>query len=192
MLVGFVLAGAAFASPVGAAGPLVRIPELQHASVVKGYARLHRDGLRVSVPGGFELDDLASPLAIIERVSPAPGRGVSPGSDVALQVGCPDCGLGSPAVPLRTPTYKVPSFIGDRVSVLERWIRHKILYKTEHFGSLRAGAASQLYENYRIVRQRPLPGAELKLGVSHRISATSGSFLPTPLTLWLSQDRQGH
>jgi hypothetical protein len=74
----------------------------------------------------------------------------------------------------------------------ERWIRHKILYRTEHFGWLRAGAASQLYENYRIVRQRPLPGAELKLGVSHRISATSGSFLPTPLTLWLSQDRQGH
>jgi hypothetical protein len=191
MLIGFVLAGAALAGPVGAVGHLVRIPDPRGASVVTGYARLHRDGLGVSVPGGFEVDDLVSPAAVIERISPAPGRAVRPGSTVALEVGCPDCGVGTPAVPRHIPTYKVPSFIGDRISVPERWIRHKTLYETEYFGSLRAGTASQLYGNYRIVRQRPSPRAELKLGVGGRVSPTLGSFLPTPLTLWLTQGRQG-
>jgi beta-lactam-binding protein with PASTA domain len=175
MLVGSVLASAALAGPVGAVGHLVRIPELRGVSVVEGYARLDRDGLRVSVPSGFEVDDLASPAAVIERVSPAPGRAVRPGSTVALKVGCVGCGVGSPAVPRHIPTYKVPSFIGDRVSVPERWIRHKTLYETEYFGSLRAGTAPQLYDNYRIVRQHPSPGAELKLGIRGRVSATLGS-----------------
>lgn len=181
------MAGAAFAGPAGAAGPLVRIPELRGVPVVQGYARLHRDGLRVSLPGGFEIEDLASPV-IIERISPAAGQAVSPSSTVALKVGCLECSVESPAVPLHLPTYDVPSFIGERISVPERWIRHKTLYRTENFGPLRAGAAPQLYDNYRIVRQRPSPGGELRLGVSRRVSATFVGFLPTPLTLRLTQD----
>jgi beta-lactam-binding protein with PASTA domain len=179
----------ATAALAGAADRSVRIPNLERAPVERGYARLHRDGLRVTIAQGFVLDTLASPMAEIERVAPSAGQAVATDSTVSLTVGCPGCGLGSPGVPRRLPSYRIPNFVGKRASALSRWIEDKTLYLTEHFGPLHAADAAHLDGNYRIVRQHPAPGTMLRLGIGHRASPTSGAFLPTPLTAWLTQNR---
>jgi hypothetical protein len=161
------------AAIAGAADRTVRIP----------------NGLRVTIRRGFVLDTLASPLAEIEQVWPSAGQSVQAGSTVSLTVGCIGCLLASPAVPRHVPSYRVPSFVGKRVSALSRWIEHKTLYLTEHFGPLHAAGAAQLYGNYRIARQHPAPGTMLRLGIGRRPSRTSGTFLPTPLSAWLTQAR---
>jgi hypothetical protein len=179
----------AMAAIAGAADRSVRIPNLKRAAAERGYARLHRDGLRVTIVRGFVLDTLAGPSAEIEQVSPSAGQAVETGSTVSLTVGCLGCASGSPGVPRHVPSYRVPNFVGKRVSALSRWIAHKTLYLTEHFGPLHAADAAQLYGNYRIVRQHPAPGTMLRLGIGHRTSPTSGTFLPTPLSVWLTQNR---
>jgi hypothetical protein len=179
----------ATAAIAGAVDRTVRIPNLKRAALEPGYARLHRDRLRVAITRGFVLNTLSSPLADIEQVSPSAGQSVQAGSTVSLTVGCTGCAAGSPGVPRRLPSYRVPNFVGKRVSALSRWIEQKTLYVTEHFGPLRAADAAQLYGNYRIVRQHPAPGTMLRLGVGDRTSATSGTFVPTPLSVWLTQNR---
>jgi hypothetical protein len=161
MLAATAIGVVAMAAIAGAADPSVRIPDLKRAAVERSYTLLHRDGLRVTIARGFVLDTLASPLADIEQTSPPAGETVATGSTVSLTVGCIGCGIGSPAVPRHVPSYRIPNFVGKRVSAVSRWIAHKTLYMTEHFGPLHAADATQLYDNYRIVRQHPAPGTML-------------------------------
>ena len=172
----------------GASGRSVSIPNLRGTFVDRGYARLHQDGLRISIPRGFIVGSLAGGGEILQT-SPAAGQQIAVGSTVSLRIGCRSCAQGSPAVPTHIPSYTVPSFTGRPLSAVLRWIDPKTLYLTEQFGPLKAATASRLSANYYVARQHPAPGSTLRLGVGHKISPTSGSFLPTPLTVWLAQDR---
>lgn len=171
-----------------ASSPSVRVPHVVGMSAARGYSLLHRDGLKVTIPHGFDVDSLTGGGEILSSV-PAPGRQVRSGSTVSLTVGCRSCALGSPAVPGDLPAYRVPSFVGRSVATVLRWVTHKTLYLDEHFGPIHAGAAAQLADNYHVVRQHPAPGATLRLGVGHPTGPNSGTFLPTPLAVWLKQNR---
>jgi hypothetical protein len=164
------------------------VARLVGLSAVSAYRRLHRAGLRVSIPHGFVLDSLTSPLAMVQHVAPATGTRVAPGSTVTIRIGC-RCGVGSPGVPVgRLPRYDVPNFVGERIAAASRWIAHKTLYITEHIGPLEAGDARSLSANYRITTQHPRPGTMITLGTgTHDANRTSGTFTPTPLTIWATQ-----
>lgn len=86
------------------------------------------------------------------------------------------------------PRYKVPKFVGRQVSAAYTWTKGKDLYFAAHLGPLIAGNARHLYENYRVTRQTPAAGTFLTLGRGTRSDdGTSGTFLPTPLTVWGTQ-----
>jgi hypothetical protein len=107
----------------------------------------------VSIPGGFVVNSLASPIALVEHMSPAIGRRVSPGAVVRLEVARPACAIGSPGVPVGTlPRYTVPSSVGDQVCAAQHWVAHKTLYFTEHVGPLGAGSAKRLDATDRLAR----------------------------------------
>jgi PASTA domain len=172
-----------------ASSPSVPVPHLVGMSVARGYALLRREGLKVTIPRGFEVDSLAAGDGEILSSVPGTGRRVRGGSTVSLKIGCRPCAWGSPAVPSHIPAYRVPNFVGGPVSAVLRWITPKTLYLTEHFGPIYAGAAAQLAGNYHLARQHPAPGATLRLGIGHRTGPNSGGFLPTPLTVWLERNR---
>jgi hypothetical protein len=158
--------------------------------VVHAYQRLHRAGFKVSIPRGFELNTLTAPVAVVQDMYPSAGRRLRDGSAVSLRVGC-ECPIGSPAVPVGTlPRYLIPDFTGKTIAKVRRWIARKSLFLTEHIGSLRAGDADSLYENYRIARQRPQPGTALSLGVVVHDVPGSPGFRPTPLVVWAHQPRR--
>lgn len=168
-----------------------RVPNVVGSNAVTAYLRLRHAGLRVSIPRGFVLDTLASPLALVESMTPHSGRSVLRGSVVTLNVGC-GCSLGSPGVPVGTlPRYTVPDFLGKPIRAANRWMAGKILYLTEHVGPLRAGSAANLYGNYRITAQQPSAGTLLSLGLRRMDpNGYSGGFLPTPLVIWVQRHRR--
>ena len=164
----------------------VRVPHLVGTFVARGYARLHRVGVRVTIPRRFVIDSLAGGGEIL-GTSPSAGQRVAIGSTVSLTVGCNVCALGSPAVPKHLSAYTVPNFVDEPLSAVLGWINPKTLYLTEHFAPIHAATAARLADSYRVARQHPAPGATLRLGIGHKTSPNSGSFLPTPLTVWLVQ-----
>lgn len=190
MLVGLALlaTGASAIDPAHStvAHSTVVIPRVVGTYYQTAYDRLHRAGLRVSIPGGVTVEGCCIAAPYVTRVSPAPGRGVSRGSAVTLTLGCPRCGAGSPGVPIRLSGYRVPNFVARRVSAAYAWVRDKTLYFAVHLRPLVAGSAPHLYGNYIVSRQHPHPGTVLTLGRGHS-SGTSGSFLPTPLVVWGTQ-----
>jgi hypothetical protein len=181
-----------FAMPVVADAGAARelrtavVPAVKGELIADAYRRLHAAGFRVSIPEGFELDSLASPVAEVLEISPHPNARRPRGSIVTVHAGC-ECMLGSPAVPVgRLPRYRIPDFAHNPVGAAQRWIDRKTLYLTEHIGPLDAGDASSLYGNYRIHRQQPRPGRLLSLGIgTYNVARTSGTFMP--LTVWADQ-----
>jgi hypothetical protein len=186
---GLMLSPASAGTPTAGNARPALVPRLVGLSAVSAYRRLHHAGLRVSIPHRFLIDQLASPLALVQQVTPRAGSRLTRGSIVTIHVGCTSCVLGSPGVPVGAlPHYTIPSLVGKRVSAARRWIAHKTLYLTEHVGPLKAGNASSLFANYLITAQRPRPGRRLTLGIGTRNSSGgSGSFAPTPLTVWATQ-----
>ena len=166
----------------------LRIPRLTGSFIAAGYARLHHDGLRVTISRGFVVDSLAGGGEIV-ATSPAAGRTVIRGSTVSLTVGCRFCALGSPAVPTHIPSYRVPNFAGAPLTTVLGWVDPKTLYLTEHFGPIHNAAAAEFSANYHVAAQHPAPGATLRLGIGHKIGRNGGEFLPTPLTVWLAANR---
>lgn len=161
------------------------VPRLAQQDVGQAYRLLHGDGFRVSIPGGIFLDSLEAPVGYVIAVSPAPGTRLRRGASVTLRVGC-RCKGGSPAVPRHLPRYRVPNFRRRLVSGVQQWLRDKVLYERAHLGPLNGGKAPTLYENYRVTRQRPAPGAWLQLGHGTG-QGSSGEFGPTPLEFWAKQ-----
>jgi hypothetical protein len=160
------------------------VPHAVGLDAAAAYRRLHRAGLRVSLPA-FELDlGLGSPLRVTGQSIRA-GRAVADGGIVALTLGCPGCGVASPAVPTQLPRYNVPDLVGGAVAAARAWVAHKELYFVAHLGPLTAGAAPDLLDNYRVTRQRPRPGHKLQLGTG----TSGGGFTPTPLVVWARQVR---
>ena len=61
-------------------------------------------------------------------------------------------------------------------------------HRQDDVGPLTDGDAPNLFDNYRVLRQRPKPGSSLKLGTATSCcGGTQGTFTPTPLIVWGSQ-----
>lgn len=160
----------------------VIVPQVS-GGAVGVYARLHAAGLKVSIPAGVSLGPLASRTRW--RVSPRSGSRVLRGSVVVLSASC--CGgVGRALTPAgRLPSYVVPSFVGLSVGAAYGWVGKKRLFFVARLGRLRAGDGPSLFENYRVVGQRPAAGKALTLGI--RTASRGGRrrrFRATPLTVY--------
>jgi hypothetical protein len=168
----------------------VAIPRVVGDDLQTAYDRLHDAGLRVSIPAGIQLNTSGFSTLLAVKISPRPGHRVARDSTVTLTLGCPTCGLGSPAVPIHMPKYRVPEFVGHRASAASAWVNGKTLYFAVHLGPLIGGNAHHLYGNYEVTRQEPTAGTLLTLGQgTSSPGGSSGTFLPTPLTVWGTQAR---
>jgi PASTA domain len=164
------------------------VPRVVGLDVAAAYRRLHRAGLRVSLPA-VELNHggLASPLHVVAQ-SVRAGKAVASDGIVQLTLGCPRCGVTSPAVPVTLPVYRVPGFVGKSVAAARRWVAGKTLYFVVHLGPLVGGDARDLFDNYRVSRQQPRVRSWLSLGRRRSCcGGTGGSFRPTPLAVWGAQ-----
>jgi hypothetical protein len=159
-------------------GPFVAVPRVIGQGVQPAYTRLHDAGLRVSIPTPIKTLDF--PLYAV-RLKPSAGHAVRRGSVVTLTLGCPRCGAGSFGSPVVQPSYRVPNFVGQPVSVAYGWVRQRVLVFDAELAPLDAGEAPTLFANYRVARQSPPPGTMLKW--------TSGNQLFTPLSISGTQAR---
>jgi hypothetical protein len=62
------------------------------------------------------------------------------------------------------------------------WADRHRLYWDARLSSLSASARAHLYENYRVTKQSPTPGARMKSGV-FRATSNGGAFSPTPIVV---------
>ncbi len=154
-------ASGAVAAAERAASSTVLVPRVLGDTVLTGYARLHRAGLRVSIPAGIEA--VLYTQKSVTRVTPSPGRRVAKGSVVTLSLEYP-FGAPSIAAPLQTPAYRVPDFTGHLVTEAFEWVKSKTLEFSYRLGPLHAGSARELFGNYRVTKQSPGPGTMLRFG----------------------------
>lgn len=183
----FVLSMVLIPRAAASVGANVRVGRVLRLSAIRAYQRLHQSGLRISF-AAVQLAYFTDPPVHVVAQSPAAGQAVSPSTVVHLKFGCPGCGAGSPSVPRHMPTYLVPRFIGQKLAAAWQWVRHKQLYFIAYLGKLTAGNAPSLFDNYRVIRQKPPAGTRLKLGKARRCChGNGGSFKPTPLTVWTTQ-----
>jgi len=118
-------------------------------------------------------------VPIVAGSSPGAGTAVRRGSVISLLARIGLCPSASPAVPVGTlPSYRVPDFIGKRLTAAIAWIQYRNLYWAGTIPPLRAGDASSLFANYTITAQRPRPRGRMQLGIEGH-----DSFRPTPLSL---------
>ena len=143
--------------------PRVKVLRVIGLEPAAAYQRLHNSGLRVSLPP-VELDYVDSPSLYVVTEAPRAGKSVGRGGIVRLTLGCPRCGAGSPGVPTYLPTYRVPNFVGRGAGAARRWATQNRLDFVAHLGPLTGGDAPNLFDNYRVLRQRPKAGSSLKLG----------------------------
>jgi hypothetical protein len=142
--------------------------------ITDAYTRLTRAGLRVSIPVAFSPFSNPPPVAV--RVKPAPGRTVAQGSVVKVKPGS-SCCTASIEAPNKQPTYRVPDFVGRWASAALAWVRRRTLLFDAYLGPLRTGSAGGLFQNYRVTRQWPTPGAKLRYG-------KGAPETMTPLSIW--------
>jgi hypothetical protein len=167
----------AYQHPTG----MVTVPLVTQTDVIRAYDRLRSAGFRVTIRNGFSADSLQVPIA--QKQSPPPGARAALGSTVAISAFAGP--IGSPA--LRNVHRTVPSFEGAPASDVISWAdRRGMFWAIRDFPRLDAGNAQHLFENYRVVRQRPLPGATLRPGVIVHVQGGHG-FRPTPITVWVSK-----
>lgn len=158
------------------------VPAVNGRNLVTAYAELHRHGFRVTFTHAFSIDSAAVCIPLITSSAPIPGRSIPRDSTVVLETKIPPCALASPAHPMHLPgPYRVPSFLGQPLSVAVRWIAaHKLLWAAK-IPSLRNGIAASLYANYLVTAQKPQPNTRLTTGAH----APGGGWRSTPLQLHL-------
>jgi beta-lactam-binding protein with PASTA domain len=161
----------------------VIVPHVLNEYVATAYGRLHRAGLRVSIPAGVAIGSVAQDAI---RMNPGPGRRVLVGTTVTLSLGC-RCGGGALVAPVNQPSYQVPNFVGRRANVAVAWIHGKTLAFGGHLGPLHAAAAKRFFENYIVKRQSPAPGSQLRFSAPW--PSNPGISMITPLSIWGSQTR---
>jgi beta-lactam-binding protein with PASTA domain len=148
-------------------------------SLPLAYWRLHRAGLRVSVPTAVSVSSQSNCWPFVVSQRPRAGSHVRPGAVVTLSAGVAPCPLASPAVPSPLPSATVPDFAGATVAAGAAWAgRHKLYWQSD-LPPLVAGRARQLLGNFHVVRQQPQPGAVLALGTT----GPGAGFTATPLVL---------
>jgi hypothetical protein len=148
--------------------------------LVQSYARLRALGLRVQVrfAGMRTLNVTSLQDPIVEHLFPAPGTHVKHGGLVTI-LAAPGL-IGSPVALKSDPHYRVPSFVGRRAAVALRWAdTHDMNWAIPQLPPLRLSRAHRLFDAYRVVAQRPRPGALLGEGHLTR----SGGYRVTPLLL---------
>jgi PASTA domain len=164
---------------------LVIIPDVEGDHVLGAYDRLRSTGLRVSISTGATIGDPGTHdgrNTQVVTVDPSAGALVSAESAVTLGIGAyPFYLLGSPVVPIPLPTYTVPDFASSYVSAPAEGAVGRVGF-TVYLGRLTAADAPHLYENYRVVRQEPSPGAALSV-----VERIFGGVRLTPLRVWGEQ-----
>ncbi|MGN6474156.1 MAG: PASTA domain-containing protein [Mycobacteriales bacterium] len=142
--------------------------------VVAAYAVMHRLGLRVEFTKPVDISSLV-PGTI--TYTPAGGTSVPRGSTIEIT---PSLGpSASPAVSKSSPRYPVPNLVGCTVGRGTAWADdHNLYWSIPALPSPGANTASHLFDAYRIVSQRPKPGAMLGQGF-----LSGRTYHPTPLTL---------
>jgi hypothetical protein len=148
--------------------------------LAESFARLHALGLRVEVRFGrsnrLNVSSLRAP--IVERLSPPAGAHVKAGGIVKITAAAGV--IGSPVVLKSNPHVQVPNFVGGRTAVALNWAdRHGMYWAIPAIPPLPPSRASRLFDAYRVVAQRPKPGAVLGQGQLTR----SGGYRVTPLIL---------
>jgi hypothetical protein len=169
------LAGCASGHERGTESKYVTVPlRAQQTDIVDAYDILHRLGLRIELTRPTAISSLIEPGA---KLTPPAGVRVPRGSTVKIS---PERGpIGSPAVLKSHPHYRVPDFIGRTASVAIDWAdAHDMFWAIPELRTLRASAASHLFDAYRVVAQQPKPGGSIVQGVM-----IGRGFKPTPLTL---------
>jgi hypothetical protein len=160
---------------------MVTVPLVTETNVIRAYDLLRAAGLRVAIRNRFSADSLCLPLA--QKQSPRPGTATTVGSVVTISAGF--CPLASPGVTKPIPIAIVPSFHGRRASAVVTWADRSLMFwAVRGLTPLSASDAPHLFDNYRVVRQRPLPGATLRTGVTDNAGRIRG-FRPTPITVWV-------
>jgi hypothetical protein len=166
-------------SACGSSGPT--IPKAAADSPLEqSYSLLRSLGLRVEVQflDTSTLNVSSEQDPIVQRMWPAPGTHVKPGSVVTLPA-MPGM-IGSPVVLKSHPRHRVPSFVGRPAAAAIRWAdTHDMYWAIPDLPPLYASPARELFAAYRVVAQQPKPGSVL--GQGHRTRA--GGYRLTPLTL---------
>ncbi len=159
----------------------VTVPLVTQTDVIRAYELLRTAGLQVAIRNHFSVESLCVPTA--QEQSPRRGTRTAVGSVVTISAGF--CPIGSPAVAKRMPTASVPSFDGQPASRVVAWAaRSRMFWSVRRLPPLSAGDAPHLLDNYRVVRQQPLPGSTLRPGVVVNVGGRRG-FRPTPITVWV-------
>lgn len=160
--------------------PMVTVPLVTQTNVVRAYDLLHAAGLRVAILSSFSADSLRIPIA--QEQSPRPGTLTAAGSVATISAGFGP--TGSAAVLTSMPTATVPNFVGKPPGDAVAWAeRSSMFWAVRDLTPLSASDAPHFFDNYRVVRQRPLPGATLRQGVT--VPGKFPGFRPTPITVWV-------
>ena len=146
------------------------VPGVRSANWQFAYQRLHDAGLRVRIKTPLVVGSLCAPL--VRYQDPVAGTRVRAGSVVTLTPA--PCIHGSPVVSKVSAV--VPDFRGEVPSRTAEWASsHGLLFEL-HLPALDAGDAPSFFENFRVIRQQPAPGATLAPGVR-----VGQGFRPTPI-----------
>lgn len=160
---------------------MVTVPLVTQTDVIDAYDLLRAAGLRVAIRNAFSAASLCVPIA--QKQSPRRGTRAGVGSVVTFSAGW--CPIGSPGVAKPMPTATVPSFDGKPATDVLDWAdRSGMFWAIRSLPPLPESDAPHLLDNYRVVRQRPTPGAILRPGVIVSVGGRRG-FRPTPITVWV-------
>jgi len=144
------------------------------------HASLRALGLRVDVQfigmRTLNVSSLQDPT--VEHLFPAPGAHVKRGGIVTI-LAAPGP-IASPVALKSNPHYRVPNFMGRPAAAALEWAdSHAMYWAIPELPALPGSRATHLFDAYRVVAQRPKPGAVLGEGHLTR----SRGYRVTPLTL---------
>ncbi len=149
------------AQPSDPAGVLV--PDLTDTPFLEAFELLRAADLRPAISDTYSLGAIWQPEASTSM--PEPGQRVESGSVVTLEPG--------PA-PLRFPddlpddndTVKMPDLVGINLrEAVEQLEALDVIWLVRQIPALPPSEADHLFDEYRVIRQMPDPGAELIVGL---------------------------
>src|SRR6266511_4802588 len=114
-------------------------------------------GLGVAIPERIRFDATSAPG--VRSQHPATGSPVRWGIVVELELR-PGM-IGSPSVPNKMPTYRVPDFTGEKLSGAVAWTKGKWVYWEADLPPLPASSAQHLFDAYVVTGQRPRAGSQV-------------------------------
>ncbi len=172
-----ILALLAVAGSAAARSRVVRVPRL-HGDVIRAYATLHRDGLRVSITHPFTLRTDA--VTVVSASAPTAGRRVRRGSVVTLTVRCCQRLRHAGRSPAGRST--VPNVTAYPLDTARGWAVSSQRHLLARLAAMRAATQPSLLANYVVSRQTPGAGSVLSgnapLSVSARVGRAAACLAP--------------